>query len=149
MEGSQSRLTEQWPYVFTSGAGRFEPPVLTDRRLRRALQFVLEHPMGHLRMKDLAASAGMSRSAFAKRFAAAAGVPPMQFVRTARLQYAAHLLASTARPVKAIAGIVGYASRSQFCRAFRRSFELDPSAFRRQHRVLTSSPHTTSDDKRS
>jgi AraC-like DNA-binding protein len=149
VEESQSRSPACWPYVFTRGAGRFERDVLDDRRLRRALECVLTHPMEQLRMKDLAMRAGMSRSAFAKRFAATAGIPPMQFVRAARLRYAAHLLASTVRPVKAIAGIIGYSSRSQFCRAFRRSFDLHPSAFRRQHCALASSPHTTSDDKRS
>jgi AraC-like DNA-binding protein len=149
VEESQSRLTARWPYVLASGTARFEREVLADRRLRCALEFILKHPMGQLRMKDLAVRAGMSRSAFAKRFAAAVGIPPMQFVRSARLRYAAELLASTARPVKAIAGIIGYGSRSQFCRAFRRSFDLDPSAFRRRHRALPFSPHTTSDEKRS
>ncbi len=103
---------------------------LSDERLARALNSILKHP-GELCIKDLAASVGMSRSAFAKRFMEALHTTPMGFARRTRLHRAAELLTSTDLPIKTIAGEAGYASRSQFCRAFRVAFKAHPSHYRK------------------
>jgi transcriptional regulator GlxA family with amidase domain len=103
---------------------------VNDDRLARALRSVLDHPDRAFRMRELASCVGMSRAAFAKRFSAEIGIPAMQFVRTLRLQYAAHLLATTSRPIKAVASLAGYASRSQFSRAFRKQYRVNPTQFR-------------------
>lgn len=109
---------------------------LSDERLTRALNAILEHP-GELRMKDLAASACMSRSAFARRFAEALHTTPMQFYRQTRLQRAAELLEATDLPVKKmkIASEAGYLSRSQFCRSFRAAFSTSPTEYRRREQA--------------
>ena len=72
----------------------------------------------------------MSRAAFAERFRATFERPPMAFLRDVRLRRAARLLAETDLPVKAVAGRVGFASRSHFSRAFKASFGADPAAYR-------------------
>lgn len=74
--------------------------------------------------------AGMSRSSFAERFGRAFGRSPLDFVLMVRLRHAAHLLATTALPVKLVADAVGYASRSHFSRAFKATYGADPSAYR-------------------
>ena len=50
----------------------------------------------------------MSRSAFARDFKATLGVTPMEFVTRIRLNLARRLLASSVRPVEAIAAEVGF-----------------------------------------
>ena len=82
----------------------------------------------------------MSRSRFTERFAATYGQSAMAFVHTVRLKAAARLLQHSALPVKCVAAEVGYSSRSQFCRAFRRAFGADPSAFRRGTRAAVDPP---------
>ncbi|MGH8178386.1 MAG: helix-turn-helix domain-containing protein [Steroidobacter sp.] len=119
---------------------------LNDERLARALNSILDRPRDLLRMRDLAASAGMSRSAFAKLFVETLHTTPMEFVRQTRLQRAAELLESTDLPVKTIAGEIGYASRSQFCRAFRAAFSTDPSDYRK--RGGRHSPRTAASSRR-
>jgi AraC-like DNA-binding protein len=46
------------------------------------------------------------------------------------MQRAAKLLATTDLPVKAVAGRVGYRSRSHFSRAFKARYGVDPAGFR-------------------
>lgn len=103
----------------------------TDPRLARPVATLLERPEEPVTLEELAQRAGMSRSAFSERFAAAFRQPPMEFLRQVRLRRAAHLLETTDLPIKAVARTVGYASRSYFSRAFRRLYGLDPTSFRR------------------
>ena len=103
---------------------------LSDRRLALAVTAIVDEPAGAHTVASLAEVAGMSRTAFAERFSATFGRSPIDFVQAVRLRHAAHLLRTTDVPIKAIAGAVGYRSRSQFSRAFRSSYELDPTTFR-------------------
>ncbi len=104
---------------------------LGDERLAHAVTAMLERPAEAFTLEHLAGIAGMSRSAFAKHFAATFGRPPFEFLKEVRLRRAARLLEATDLPIKAIASNVGYASRSYFSRAFRSLYGVDPATFRR------------------
>lgn len=106
--------------------GLFERPSLA-----RAVAQVIEDPSVAYTVEDLARSAGMSRSKFAKEFLEAVGSPPMEFVARTRLGQARDLLLMTPLPISKIANRVGFASRSHFSRAFRNAFGLDPTRMRR------------------
>lgn len=106
---------------------------LADARLARAVAFMLQRPAARLTVAELAAEAGMSRTAFSNAFSQAFGQTPMDFVQKSRLHRAAQLLAATELPVKVIAASLGFASRSHFSRAFRRAYGADPSAYRKRH----------------
>ncbi len=103
---------------------------LRDLRLTAAVAAIVAMPAGSHTVASLAEVAGMSRTAFAQRFAETYGRTPINFVQAVRLRHAAHLLRTTDVPVKVIASAVGYRSRSQFSHAFRAHYELDPSTFR-------------------
>lgn len=105
---------------------------LGDRRLLRAASLMLKNPGAPHTIESLAEAAGMSRSSFMSHFAEVHGKTPGEFLQAARLRSAARLLRTSEMPVKCLAGAVGYASRSQFSRAFKQHFGLDPSAFRLQ-----------------
>lgn len=106
---------------------------LRDQRLATTVTEVLRAPAAPRTVEELARVAGMSRSAFAAAFSKAFGQSPMDFVQKTRLHHATKLLTGTSLPVKAIAGSMGFASRSHFSRAFRRAYGLDPTAYRRRH----------------
>ncbi len=106
---------------------------LADTRLASAIALILEKPGAPLSVAELAAAAGMSRTAFTKAFSDAFGQPPMDFVQKTRLHRAAQLLAFTQLPVKVIAGSTGFGSRSHFSHAFRRAYNQDPTAYRKRH----------------
>jgi AraC-like DNA-binding protein len=82
--------------------------------------------------EGLASEVNMSRSAFAERFSALIGQPPMSYLTGWRMQLARHSLLESRRTVAQIAYEVGYESEAAFSRAFRRECGRPPSAWRRQ-----------------
>lgn len=106
----------------------------TRPKVSRAASMIVAHPGDPHTIKTLAAEAGMSRGRFIEHFSAAYGCTPMAFVQSARLTSAATMLKRSDLPVKSIAAAVGYASRSQFSKAFRDKHGQNPSAFRRGSR---------------
>ncbi len=104
--------------------------LMTNARLADAVAAVLACPEDAHTVDALAAKATMSRSRFIHHFTAAYGMSPRSFVQAARLSAAARLLKTSELPVKSVAALVGYASRSQFSRAFQHRFGMRPSAYR-------------------
>ena len=105
---------------------------LADEELWGALRMMLDHPdRGHT-VDTLAEVAGMSRAVFAERFSAAYGTGPIDMLRCIRLRRAAELLTNSQIPVKRIAYLVGYESRTYFSRAFKSELGLSPDLFRRR-----------------
>jgi AraC-like DNA-binding protein len=74
----------------------------------------------------------MSRSAFAERFTALIGEPPMRYLARWRMQLAAQRLRETPDPIARVAADVGYESEAAFHRAFKRELGLPPATWRKQ-----------------
>lgn len=105
---------------------------LTDEKLWVALQKMLEKPGDPHSVESLAASAGMSRSSFAGRFSAAYGSGPMELLRALRIHLASTMLSRSKLPVKRVAELVGFRSRSAFSRTFTSMTGVTPHQFQRQ-----------------
>lgn len=104
---------------------------LEDPALASVLDTMVEHPEQPHTVASLAARAFMSRSAFARRFRESFGQPPLVYLRGIRLRHAAQLLRkSPPLPIASVARRSGFASRSQFSRAFRDYFGSSPTDFR-------------------
>ncbi|MHA1601316.1 MAG: helix-turn-helix domain-containing protein [Alphaproteobacteria bacterium] len=103
---------------------------LADPRLDAAVQAMLSHPERVQGIDGLAELAGMSRSTFCAHFRQAFGRSPHGFLSENRLRRAARYLETTELPVKAIANRTGYRSRSNFSRAFKALYGIDPNAYR-------------------
>ncbi|GAB7047670.1 helix-turn-helix transcriptional regulator [Catenuloplanes indicus] len=108
------------------------PPwdALTDRGIAAALREIHASPEAPWTVERLSRTAGMSRTAFTRRFTALVGVPPMTYLIGRRLHRGAQLLRETDAPLSAIARRVGYATEFAFAGAFRREFGLPPGRFR-------------------
>lgn len=104
--------------------------ILADRQITRAFADMVARPGAAHAVQSLAASAGLSRSAFMARFSAIFGRSPMAILRDLRLRQAALDLTTTTTPVDVVAHDAGYESRSSFVRAFRKAYNLDPSEYR-------------------
>lgn len=109
--------------------------LLQNTRLGRAVRAVIASPQNSHSVDSLAALAGVSRSCLNRQFSASYGCSPMGFVHGVRMRAAARMLAGSDLPVKSVAAAVGYASRSQFSRAFVAQFGSDPSHYRRRCEV--------------
>ncbi|WP_412063407.1 AraC family transcriptional regulator N-terminal domain-containing protein [Rubrivirga sp. IMCC45206] len=102
------------------------------QEIARVVGYVRDHVHEPISVDDLARRAGMSRSAFDRRFKEATTYAPLQFVKAMRLGNAALRLRQGAT-VSEAAYAVGYASASQFSREFRRQFGAPPRAWGRAH----------------
>lgn len=75
---------------------------------------------------------GLPRRSFDRRFRAATGYSPREYVQALRMEEAKQLLEATRAPVEAVAETIGYSDPRAFQRLFRRSTGLTPSAYRRR-----------------
>ena len=86
-------------------------------------------------IEALANHVAMSRAAFARRFSALVGEPPLAYLTRWRMSLAAKRLKVSEDGLDAIATAVGYESVTAFASAFRRHFALAPGRYRASHRM--------------
>ncbi len=101
----------------------------------RTVRWLRENHAESVRVEELAASVGLSVSAFHRNFQAVTGVSPIQFQKQIRLQEARQQLAGSNDDVAQVAYAVGYDSPSQFNREYRRLFGTSPGRDRQQLRA--------------
>ncbi|MBS0565290.1 MAG: AraC family transcriptional regulator [Proteobacteria bacterium] len=119
--------------VFLAGEGAAQAGLagLADPQLSRALEAMHRDPGRAWSVADLAREAGLSRTGFAMRFAAAMDMTPMAYLTQWRMQIARHALRHGRSAVAEVAERVGYGSEAAFARVFRKEAGLTPAAFRR------------------
>ncbi|MFQ3662305.1 MAG: AraC family transcriptional regulator [Chloroflexaceae bacterium] len=106
---------------------------LCDPLIGKALELIHNHPQTPWTIDALARAVNCSRSAFAARFTATVGEPPMRYVQRWRISLSARLLSEQpGATIGEIASYVGYASESSFCKAFKREMGITPNAYRMQ-----------------
>jgi AraC-like DNA-binding protein len=107
---------------------------LDDEAIARSLRALHEQPADQWTVESLGAHVGLSRAAFARKFTALVGQPPLTYLTWWRLTTAAHLLRATDLPLSAVARRSGYSSAYAFANAFKREYGVPAGHFRRQHR---------------
>jgi AraC-like DNA-binding protein len=91
-----------------------------------------EEPARSWTVESLAALAGLSRSAFAARFAEVVGITPLKYLASWRLDLAAEHLRAGTSGIGEIAALIGYGSEAALTRAFKAQFGTTPARFRRE-----------------
>ncbi len=108
-----------------------------DRHVARALGLLQTEPAKRWTVERLARAVGLSRAAFARRFAAVTGRAPLRYLTELRLALAAARLESSDESLAELAEHVGYTSEFAFSRAFKRQHGVAPGTFRRLRRTAT------------
>jgi AraC-like DNA-binding protein len=103
----------------------------SDPVVGRALRLIHDDPARQWTVAELAAEAGVSRAAFARRFNELVGEPPMTFLTDWRLSLAADLLLEPDATIGSVAYQVGYSTPFALSTAFKRVRGISP----RQHRL--------------
>jgi AraC-like DNA-binding protein len=111
---------------------------LRDAALSRALRAMHSDARAGWTVGTLASLAGMSRSAFAARFAATLGCAPMEYLSRWRMALARDALGHGGKSLDRLADDIGYESASAFSTAFRKRIGISPGAFARLHRNTAS-----------
>ncbi|AFC33538.1 AraC family transcriptional regulator [Paenibacillus mucilaginosus 3016] len=111
------------------------PAGADDPDMQAAALWLRQHAFGPVLLKELAAQRGCTPVQFTRRFQAALGVSPMEYVTALRLQHARTLLLETALTLDEIAEQCGYENGFYLSRVFSRKLQVSPSAYRKLHRV--------------
>lgn len=99
-------------------------------------QYALQQNFSHrVSLESLAAELGVSPRTLLRRFRAATGMGPLEYLQHVRIESAKQMLAKSSRPIERIGYMVGYADSGFFKDVFRRSVGLTPAEFRRASRA--------------
>lgn len=79
---------------------------------------------------------GLAGRTFKRRFRAATGYTPIEYVQTLRVEEAKHLLETTTLPTEQIGAAVGYQDPSSFRRLFKRLTGVSPARYRQRVSAL-------------
>jgi AraC-like DNA-binding protein len=103
----------------------------SDPVVGKALGLIHNDPAHPWTVAELAAEAGVSRAALARRFTELVGEPPMTFLTEWRLSLAADLLLEPGATIGSVAYQVGYGTPFALSTAFKRVRGISP----RQHKL--------------
>lgn len=110
-------------------------PVLDSANLfADTVAWLREHLDEPVTVSDLAARAAMSPRTFARRFLAAVGATPYQWLVRERIRLAQRLLETTDSPVETVAARSGFGTADNFRKHFARVLRTSPQAYRRTFR---------------
>jgi AraC-like DNA-binding protein len=104
---------------------------LGDPQLARLVSRVHGAPDHPWTTAEMARVAGLSRTVFYDRFTAVVGEAPVEWLTGWRMTVAAVALREGSDGLAHIGASVGYGSEAAFCRAFRRTFGITPTEWRR------------------
>lgn len=102
-----------------------------DKRLKSVLTKMLNEPNKEWNIEQLAEIAAMSRATFCRVFQQKMAMPPKKFLNQIRLQQGAYLLKQTPKSVLEVALEIGYQSEAHFSKAFKQSYGITPSQYRK------------------
>ena len=95
------------------------------------LEWLQEHLAEPVTIEELAARSAMSPRTFARRFQAALGLPPYQWLVSQRIRLAQRLLETTGLTVDSVAAHSGFSTAANLRKHFSQAVHTSPQAYRR------------------
>jgi transcriptional regulator GlxA family with amidase domain len=117
----------QLPFAVISPRMQHSDAVIGECQTWIAEDYACQNPVA-----SMAARSGLKPRTFARRFLAATGYQPVDYVHTLRIEEAKQLLETDTIAVEEIGRIVGYEDPTFFRRLFKRRAGLTPAAYRRK-----------------
>ncbi len=102
-----------------------------DELIVKATRHMQRHMGEAISLPDIASMVGLSYVQFSRRFRAALGVTPFDYLAALRIRKAKQMLMDTELPLRAIAAECGFASEYYFSNFFKKHCEMSPTAFRK------------------
>ena len=107
----------------------------TTQRMMEIKRWLDRHFTEEISIPQLAQKASLSPNWFSTAFRKTIGVSPKTYLLSLRLKHAAYLLEETDYSITEIAHRVGYNDLANFIRAFESHYQINPRAYRHQHRL--------------
>ena len=119
----------------------------TDNDIQRAEDMIQRGYAGDISIEAIAQKLGMSPRNFERRFRAATGSLPREYLQKLRIAEARRLLEDGARSIQDVAAASGYSDIQFFRALFKRHTGVSPADYRR--RFCAASPGITRTNRRS
>lgn len=130
------RSEGQLPYATMPRPRRHTDAVVARCQAWIAMHYAMPNPVTRLIEQS-----GLPERTFARRFKAATGYAPVDYVQTLRIEEAKQLLETTDEPTDAVAAQVGYDDPTFFRRLFKRRTGITPARYRQRFQSLLPLPH--------
>lgn len=100
------------------------------------IAYINEHLDQNLSLENLSAQISLSPYYFSRIFKKEIGMPPHEYILTARINTAKFYLKTTSITIKKISLIVGFSSESSFCTTFKKRERMSPSSYRNTNNTI-------------
>ncbi len=117
-------------------AARTRPRRHDDAVIARCQDWIHTHYAADNPVARLVAESGLPERTFARRFQAATGYSPAEYVQTVRVEEAKQLLETTTEPTDIVAQRVGYEDPTFFRRLFKRRTGVTPARYRQRFQAI-------------
>jgi len=121
-------------YLETEGKNNPALAGYTDPRIVKALKAIHDAPSENWSLEELASVAGMSRTSFSTTFSQHMSMSPIAYVTQWRMELSRQRLLQTNEPLVLVAEQAGYQSEAAFSRVFKKTYDMAPASYRREHR---------------
>lgn len=118
----------QTPYAALQRNTQHDDAIIGQAQLWLAENY--EHPRA---LATAVETSGLNERTFNRRFNAAAGLAPSEYLQLLRLEEAKQILETMTLPVEEIAANVGYSDEASFRRLFKRVVGMTPAEYRRKY----------------
>jgi transcriptional regulator GlxA family with amidase domain len=117
-------------------AARVRPRQHGDAAIAAAQVWIADNYACDSPVSEMTRVSGLADRTFKRRFQAATGYAPLDYVQSLRIEEAKQMLETTDEAIDAIAGEVGYAEPAAFRRIFKRAVGIAPLQYRQRFRSL-------------
>ncbi len=125
------RSEGQLPY-----AAMARPRRHTDAVIARCQTWIADHYATAYPVARLIEHSGLPERTFNRRFKAATGYTPVDYVQTLRIEEAKQILETTGEPTDAVAELVGYDNPTFFRQLFKRRTGVTPARYRQRFQAV-------------
>lgn len=126
------------PRIWQAGYSAESPQINhEDEEIRKVQEWLFKNYNKKIEINGLASRANMSQRNFMRRFKAATGETPINYVQRLRINVARHLLENDLKSVREVSLKVGYEDLNFFSKLFKRFTGLSPSTYRERFSVNT------------
>lgn len=132
------RSEGQLPYAVMTRPRHHSDAAVAACQTWIADHYDIENPVARM-----VARSGLAERSFKRRFKAATGYAPIDYVQRLRIEEAKHLLEVTEHPVDAIGREVGYEDPTFFRRLFKRQAGLTPAGYRKRFKSIARPVYNT------
>lgn len=101
--------------------------------VRLAVDLIDKHYMEDITLDQMAEAAFLSKYYFSRLFTKYTGVTPVKYLNSVRLNHACSLLLSTTFSIEEISYKTGFGNSKNLIRAFQKSLNTTPAAYRQTH----------------